>query len=111
VSEKRLSYHSPDFYPIEADNLMHAAFLFAVWKARRQFGPGAVCTRLVMETEPGPDGALFEASLTKGVISEPYRFRVSCFLFEGGGMHRPDDGGPVQPDGTRTDLSTLVEIG
>ena len=35
------------------------------------------------------------------------------FSFEGGGMHRPDknDGGPIQPGGTQTDLSTLVEIG
>ena len=70
------SYLCPGFYPLEADNLMHAAFLFAIWKARRKFGPGGICTRLVMQTEPGPDGASFEATLTKGVISEPYRFTV-----------------------------------
>lgn len=29
-----------------------------------------------MQTEPGPDRASFEATLTKGVTSEPYRFTV-----------------------------------
>lgn len=74
--EQKPSYLCPGFYPLEADNLMHAACLFAVWRARRYFGPGALCTRLVMQTEPGPDRASFEATLTKGVTSEPYRFTV-----------------------------------
>ena len=69
-------YLCAGFYPPEADNLLHAAFLFAVWKARRRFGPGAICSRLVLHTEVAADGASFEATLTKGATSEPYRFTV-----------------------------------
>ena len=41
-------YLCAGFYPIEADNLLHAAFLFAVWKARRRFGPGGIFSRLMV---------------------------------------------------------------
>src|SRR5271166_2123167 len=63
-------YLCPGFYPLSANNLMHAAFLFAVWSARRTFGPGAMCTRLMLLTEPGSDGAIFKVSLTIGVLSK-----------------------------------------
>ena len=81
AAEPKLSYLCTGFYPIEADNLMHAAFLFAVWRARRKYGAGAKCTRLHIQIEPGPDGGTFEAHLTNrnginGTDSEPYLFTV-----------------------------------
>jgi hypothetical protein len=42
------------FYPIQADNLLDAAFIFAVWKARRRFEP--ICSQLPLRTEVGADG-------------------------------------------------------
>ena len=69
-------YLCAGFYPIEADNLLHAAFLFAVWKARRRFGPGGICSRLMVHAELTPYAGSFEATLAKGVIHEPYRFTV-----------------------------------
>ena len=69
-------YLCAGFYPIEADNLLHAAFLFAVWKARRRFGPGGIFSRLMVHAELTPDAGSFEATLTKGVTHEPYRFTV-----------------------------------
>ena len=60
MSSDGLTYHCEDFYPLEAENLTHAAMLFAVWKARRQFGPKGHCSAL-LQTHQGPNGTTFEA--------------------------------------------------
>jgi hypothetical protein len=60
MSSDGLTYHCEGFYPLEAENLVHAALLFAVWKARRQFGPTGHCNAL-LQTNQGPNGATFEA--------------------------------------------------
>jgi len=72
------SYISPGFLPIAAHNLMHAAFLFAIWKARRTFGPGATCARLDLQVEL-TEGATFEADFinpNRGSRRELSRFSV-----------------------------------
>ena len=71
------TYTCSGFYPIAAHNLMHAAFLYAIWKARRKFGPGASCIRLDKQAEL-TEGATFEADLTNpnGSLRELYRFTV-----------------------------------
>jgi hypothetical protein len=61
MSEGNVSYLCEGFYPLEANDLTHAASLFALWKARRTYGPKARCTRLDLQTELGPQGATFKA--------------------------------------------------
>ena len=63
-----------------AHNLMHAAFLFALWMARRKFGPQAACTRLDLQVESA-DGATFEAALSAhgGSLRELHRFTVLVY--------------------------------
>jgi hypothetical protein len=55
------TYFCNGFYPLEADNLAHAAELFALWKARRTYGPKASCRRLDLRAQLEPNGATFEA--------------------------------------------------
>ena len=50
MSSGRAAYICAGFYPLDADDMMHAAHLFAVWKARRKYGPPAEC-KLSMQTE------------------------------------------------------------
>jgi hypothetical protein len=69
------SYTCADFYPLAANNLTHAAFLFAIWRGRRKFGPSARCIRLDVQAELA-DGATFEADLIRGSERELYRFTV-----------------------------------
>jgi hypothetical protein len=56
-------YLCEGFYPIEADNLMHAALLFALQLARRRHGPKAQCSRLDLRGELRPEGATFEVTV------------------------------------------------
>jgi hypothetical protein len=60
-SESNVSYTCDGFYPLEARDLMQAAWLFALWKARRTYGPRGRCSRLHLRTELGTEGATFEA--------------------------------------------------
>jgi hypothetical protein len=60
MSEGNFSYLCEGFYPLEATDLTHAASLFALWKARRTYGPQGWCSRLDVKTEL-VDGATFEA--------------------------------------------------
>jgi hypothetical protein len=77
VSQKLNSYLCAGFYPIEAANLMHAAFLFAVWNTRRSLGHRAQCTRLDLGVQMR-DGATFEARLVTqdGAVIQSFRFTV-----------------------------------
>ena len=61
MSEGNVSYLCEGFYPLEATDLTHAASFFALWKARRTYGPKGRCTRLDLQTELRPDGATFRA--------------------------------------------------
>ena len=77
MSQKLSRYLCAGFYPIEAANLMHAAFLFAIWNARRSLGPRTKCTRLNLRLQM-VDGATFEARLVahEGAVIEAFRFTV-----------------------------------
>ena len=75
------TYICAGFYPVTAHNLMHAAFLFAIWMARRKFGPQAACTRLDLQAESA-QGATFEVALTNtngGSLRELHRFTVLVY--------------------------------
>ena len=74
------AYICAGFYPVTAHNLMHAAFLFALWMARRKFGPQAACTRLDLQAESA-QGATFEAALSAngGSLCELHRFTVLVY--------------------------------
>ena len=61
MSEGNISYSCEGFYPLEANDLTHAAWLFALWKARRTYGPKGQCSRLDLQTKLGPEGATFKA--------------------------------------------------
>jgi hypothetical protein len=63
-------------YPIAADNLMHAALLFALQMARRKYGPKGRCIRLDLGSELRLEGATFEASVGTPAGGEPCRFTV-----------------------------------
>jgi hypothetical protein len=71
------NFACPGFHPIAARDLQHAASLFALWKARRKFGPRGQCVQLVVQNEI-KDGARFEVRLlgTAGLNGEIYRFTV-----------------------------------
>ena len=77
ATELHTSYACPGFYPIAARDLDHAASLFALWKARRKFGPCGKCVQLVLQ-EGIKDGARFEVRLigNGGSVGETYRFIV-----------------------------------
>lgn len=77
AAESNVSYGCPGFYPIGARDLVHAASLFALWKARRKFGPcGRFVQLVVLEQIRG--GSTFEVRLigNDGAVGEIYRFTV-----------------------------------
>jgi hypothetical protein len=61
MSEGNVSYLCEGFYPLEANDLTHAAALFALWKARRTYGPKGRCSRLNLQSVLGLRGATFKA--------------------------------------------------
>jgi hypothetical protein len=61
MSEGNVSYLCEGFYPLEANDLTEAASFFALWKARRTYGPNGRCSRLDLQTGLGPWGATFKA--------------------------------------------------
>ena len=77
ADEFRASYMCPGFYPIAARDLAHAASLFALWKARRIFGPRAICDQVLLQEEIA-DGGRFEVRLLShcGATEETYYFTV-----------------------------------
>ena len=54
MAETRVEYLCDGFYPIEAQNVMHAGLLFALQLARRRYGPQARCTKLDLHSEFEP---------------------------------------------------------
>ena len=77
TTEFTVSYACPGFYPLMARDLVHAATLFALWKARRIFGPGAICAPVILREEIA-GGGRFEVRLFKyrGGPGKIYRFTV-----------------------------------
>jgi hypothetical protein len=77
ASEFNIGYVCPGFYPIGARDLVHAASLFALWKARRRFGPSGRFVQLVV-LEQIRGGSTFEVRLigNEGAMGEIYRFTV-----------------------------------
>jgi hypothetical protein len=59
------AYLCAGFYPLAADDVIHAARLFALWKARRTYGPAADC-RLLLQTDLNEQRASFEALIAPG---------------------------------------------
>jgi hypothetical protein len=82
MPESRASYLCDGFYPIRADNFVHAGLLFALQIARRRHGPKGRCTKLDLHGPLEPEGATFEAVVGTSLGTETYRFMV---LVEGGG--------------------------
>jgi hypothetical protein len=80
MSESKVRYLCEGFFPIEAQNVMHAALLFALQIARRRHGPKARCSKLDLHSELRPDGATFEAfiGIRQGdaIAGESHRFSV-----------------------------------
>jgi hypothetical protein len=76
MSESKARYSCVGFTPIEADNVVHAGFLFALQITRREHGPMARCTRLDLKGSIRPDGATFEAVAGIPPRGEPYQFSV-----------------------------------
>ena len=72
MSQSNVSYLylCEGFYPLEATDLTEAAWLFALWKARRTYGPKGRCSRLDLQTELGPSGATFKAFIEAPLGSE-----------------------------------------
>jgi hypothetical protein len=70
MHQDNVSYLCEGFYPLEAKDLMEAAWLFALWKARRTYGPNAQCSRLHLQSDWGPDGATFKALIESPLGSE-----------------------------------------
>ena len=77
AAESNITYVCPGFYPMAARDLEHAASLFALWKARRKFGPCASCVKLVLQEEV-VNGAKFQVRIIglKGLPGETYHFTV-----------------------------------
>jgi hypothetical protein len=77
VTEINASYMCPGFYPLAARDLAHAASLFAIWKARRLFGPRASCAQAILQ-EVVAGGGRFEVRMFShiGALGETYRFTV-----------------------------------
>jgi hypothetical protein len=70
MSEGSVSYICEGFYPLESSDLTDAASFFALWKARRMYGPKGRCSRLDLQTALGPDGATFKAFIESPSGSE-----------------------------------------
>jgi hypothetical protein len=78
MSSSRTAYICAGFYPLDADDMMHAAHLFAVWQARRKYGAAAEC-KLLIQTELKQEGARFEAVIAhrdRPGLGEPFHFTV-----------------------------------
>jgi hypothetical protein len=76
MAESRVQYLCDGFYPIEANNVMHAGLLFALQLARRRYGPRARCTKLGLHSEFKPYSATFEAVIKGPIEGETCRFTV-----------------------------------
>jgi hypothetical protein len=76
MPESRASYLCDGFYPIYADNLMHAGLLFALQIARRRHGPKARCTKLDLYGPLEPERATFDAVVGTSIETETCRFTV-----------------------------------
>jgi len=76
MSESKLRYLCDGFYPVEADNVVHAGLLFALQIARQKYGPMARCNRLDLRSGIAPEGATFEAAAGVPPSSESYQFTV-----------------------------------
>ena len=70
------TYYCEGFYPLDADNLAHAAKLFALWLARRKFGARGQCSQLELQTDLGVDGATFNAVINAPSGAEACQFTV-----------------------------------
>ena len=88
MSEGNLSYVCEGFYPLEANDLTEAASFFALWKARRTYGPQGRCSRLHLQTVLGPWGATFKAVIEAPSGSETCLLTVRV----DGGSHREPSG-------------------
>jgi hypothetical protein len=75
-SARSTTYYCDGFYPLEADNLAHAAGLFALWRARRKYGARGDCSRLELQTDLGVDGATFNAVINAPSGAEACTFTV-----------------------------------
>ena len=76
MAETRVQYLCDGFYPIDAQNVMHAGLLFALQLARRRYGPKARCTRLDLYSEFKPHSTTFEAVIGGPIGRETCRFTV-----------------------------------
>jgi hypothetical protein len=77
TTEFIVSFACPGFYPLTARDLVHAASLFALWKAGRIFGPGAICAPVILREEI-VGGGRFEVRLLsyRGGSGKTYYFTV-----------------------------------
>jgi hypothetical protein len=71
------TYFCKGFYPIQADNLAHAAKLFALWEARRTYGPKASCSRVDLRAQLQPNAATFEALIDTPLGNEACMLTIS----------------------------------
>jgi hypothetical protein len=69
-------YLCDGFYPIEAQNVMHAGLLFALQLARHGYGPKGRCTKLDLHSEFKPHSATVEAVIGCPIGRETCRFTV-----------------------------------
>ena len=88
MTETRVRYCCDGFYPIQADNVMHAGLLFALQLARRRHGPRARCVRLDLHGKLEPTSATFDAVIGVPPAGEPCRFTV--LIDRAGGLEAPD---------------------
>jgi|SoimicMinimDraft_17_1059745.scaffolds.fasta_scaffold43066_1 hypothetical protein len=72
-----IRYLCEGFDPLDADDLMHAATLFALWKAQQTYGPKGRCSELKLHTKLDKSGAIFEAHIdAPSRNGETYRYTV-----------------------------------
>jgi hypothetical protein len=72
-----IRYRCEGFDPLDADDLMHAATLFALWQARRTYGLKGRCSDLKLHAELGQSGAIFEAHIdAPSRRGQTYRYTV-----------------------------------
>jgi hypothetical protein len=84
MPESKTSYLCDGFYPIHADNVMHAALLFALQMARRRYGPKGRCSRLDLQGRVMPDRATFEAIVGTPTDTKTCHFTVLIEHQDGG---------------------------
>ena len=76
MSKTNVSYRCEGFYPLLANDMKHAAMLFALWKARQKYGPKAECSKLDQHGDLRSDTGTFEAFIGIPPGGEVYRFTV-----------------------------------